>query len=273
MITLTKTEFHDLATDYHVSYHEALLLLANVLKIEYSKLFFKKTYNISKKHYKKLQLFLSRRTKGEPIAKIIEKKEFYGFKFKTTRDTLDPRPETELLIDLFKSYYLDISANLRILDLGSGTGCIGITLLKIYNNATCCFADISANALKVAQRNAETHQVQNRSKFLISDWFSKITEKFDAITSNPPYVAINYALDQETIHDPKIALFAGDEGMDAYKIILPNASKYLNPSGLLLLEIGYDQSEKIKRIHSDLKLLRIEKDITGINRACVFGLL
>lgn len=273
MITLSKTEFQDIANDYLVSYNEALLLLSNILKIEYSKLFLKKTYDIPEKDYKNLQLFLSRRAKGEPIAKIIEKKEFYCLEFKTTRDTLDPRPETELLIDLFKAYYLDTSANLRILDFGAGTGCIGITLLKIYNNTTCCFTDISAEALNVAQRNAETHQVQMRSEFLISDWFNKITGKFDIIVSNPPYVAMNYKLDRETIYDPKIALFAGNEGMDAYKKILPNASKYLNPSGLLLLEIGYDQSEKIKQIHSDLKLLRIEKDIAGISRACVFGLL
>lgn len=270
MITLTRDELKNLAINYGISYHETLLLLSQIVKIEYSKLFFEKSYKISETEYKNLQLFLSRRNKGEPIAKIIEQKEFYGLTFKTTRNTLDPRPETELLVDLFKKRYLNTAQDLRILDLGAGTGCIGITLLKLYRNARCCFVDICARALEVTQENANTHQVHTRSRFILSDWFENIDEKFDAIISNPPYVATNYELEQDTMYDPAPALFAGNDGMDAYKVILPNASKYLNTEGLLLVEIGYDQAEKIKQIHSDLKLLRIEKDLAGISRACLF---
>ena len=238
----------------------------------YSSLFFEKTYQISEDAYQNLHLFLSRRSKNEPISKILEKKEFYGFSFKTTQDTLDPRPDTELLIDLFKKYHLDNDHNLRLLDLGAGTGCIGITLLKFFPNAVCCFADISAKALSITQENAAKHQVLDRSEFTLSDWFANIDKKFDVIISNPPYVATNYKLDKTTLYDPHIALFAGNDGMDAYRNILPNAAKYLKPAGLLLLEIGYDQAEKIKQIPSDLKLLSMEQDLAGIRRACIFRL-
>ena len=270
MKTLTKQELQNLAMNHRISYHEILLLLSHVMNVEYSRLFFEKSYDISEDDYKNLHRFLSRRNEGEPIAKILETKEFYAFSFKTTKDTLDPRPETELLIDLFKRYHLDNSQSLQILDLGAGTGCIGITLLKFFPNAVCCFSDISEKALSVAQENATRHQVLNRSEFVQSDWFENINKKFDAIISNPPYVATSYELDRETLYDPEIALFAGNDGMDAYRNILPNASKYLKLDGLLFLEIGYDQSEKIKQIPSELKLIRIEHDLAGIKRACIF---
>ena len=270
MKTLTKDALKNLAIGYNVSYRETLLLLVHIINDEYSHLFFEKTYDISADDYQNLHLFLSRRNKGEPIAKILGRKEFYGFSFKTTKDTLDPRPETELLIDLFKKYHLDNSQHLQILDLGAGTGCIGITLLKFFPNAVCCFSDMSAKALSITQENATMHRVLDRSEFILSDWFENIDKKFDVIISNPPYVATSYELDRETMYDPEIALFAGSDGMDAYRNILPNAPKYLNSEGSLLLEIGYDQAEKIKQIPSELKLARMEKDLAGIRRACIF---
>ena len=114
------------------------------------------------------------------------------------------------------------------------------------------------------------HQVLDRSEFIRSDWFENIDKKFDVIISNPPYVATSYELDRETLYDPEAALFAGSDGMEAYRNILPNASNYLKPDGLLLLEIGYNQAEKIKQISSDLSLLHMERDLAGIRRACVF---
>ena len=270
MIILNKDKLKRIAQRYSVIYHEILLLLSKILDIEYSKLFFAKSYDVSDEDYEKLKLFLARRGKGEPIAKIIEKKEFYGLFFKTTKDTLDPRPETELIIDVFKRYYADTSLNLRILDLGSGTGCIGITLLKLYPKGYCQFVDISPKALKIAQENANIHNVILRSEFVLSNWFENVNGRFDIIVSNPPYVAVNYKLDRETLYDPAIALFAGNDGMDAYHIILSNASKYLKADGILILEIGYNQAEYIKHIISDLKLLSIKKDLSHHNRVCIF---
>lgn len=268
MINLSNQRLKQLSRAYGISYHETLLLLSNILKQEYSKLFFAKSHQLSDKDYEKLKLNLSRRSKCEPIAKIVGEKEFYGFKFYTTQDTLDPRPETEILIELFKEYYQNTSQALKILDLGAGTGCIGITLLKLYSNASCCFVDISPKALDVARKNARLHEVDQKSQFIISDWFQSVHGDFDAIVSNPPYVETEYPLDKATSYDPAIALFAGTDGMDAYKDILPNVSKHLLPEGFLFIEKGFDQ--QIEKITPDLKLLCTKKDLSQINRACVF---
>lgn len=268
---LKKEDLKQLALCQKVMYHDALLLLSSILKREYSKLFFEKAFDVSENDYAVLKSFLLRRGKSEPIAKIIQKKEFYGLCFKTTSDTLDPRPETELLIDIFKRYHQNDATNLKILDLGSGTGCIGITILTLYPNATCCFVDINPETLEVAKENAKFHQVYKRSGFICSNWFEHIGgATFDVIISNPPYIASNYKIDKETSYDPPLSLFAGADGMDAYRVILPRAHKYLNSNGLLLIEIGIGQSSKITQILTNLRLLHIEKDLAGIERVCTF---
>ena len=272
MIILSKDDLKKLSQRNDVSIHEILLLLTDVLKTDYPKLFFEKSFEIPDEKFDIFKSFVKRRAGGEPIAKIIQKKEFYGLQFKTTRDSLDPRPETELIVDIFRKYHEDSTKKLKILDLGSGTGCLGITLLKLYQNAECLFVDLSQKALAIAKENAKNLGVFDRSKFLISNWFEKVVGPFDVIVSNPPYVSKDYKLDQETLFDPEMALFAGIDGMDAYRMILPDASKYLNPNGILIIEIGFDQADEIKTIPTDLKLIEIEKDLSGIERACVFDI-
>ncbi|MBR1479507.1 MAG: peptide chain release factor N(5)-glutamine methyltransferase [Alphaproteobacteria bacterium] len=267
---LSKAKLLTLATQEAVSQKDALLLLAFILKTTYSRLFFKKEFLVSDLELTCLKSFLSRRGKGEPIAKILQRREFYGAMFKTTRDTLDPRPETELIIDLFREHYLATQAELQLLDLGAGTGCIGLSLLRYYPNARCCFVDISEKALDVVKDNAEALGVWEQCSFIKSDWFEDVSGSFDAILSNPPYVALGYNLDVETAFDPPVALFAGSDGMSAYARILPQAPSFLKPDGLLYLEIGFDQVQKITQIRTSLQLLKIEKDLAGIPRTCVF---
>ncbi|MBQ7524500.1 MAG: peptide chain release factor N(5)-glutamine methyltransferase [Alphaproteobacteria bacterium] len=267
---LSKAKLLTLATQEAVSQKDALLLLAFILKTAYSRLFFEKEFLVSDLELTCLKSFLSRRGKGEPIAKILQRREFYGAMFKTTRDTLDPRPETELIIDLFREHYLATQAELQLLDLGAGTGCIGLSLLRYYPNARCCFVDISEKALDVAKDNAEALGVWERCSFIKSDWFENVSGSFDAIVSNPPYVALGYNLDVETAFDPPVALFAGSDGMSAYARILPQAPSFLKPDGLLYLEIGFDQAQKITQIRTSLQLLKIKKDLAGIPRTCVF---
>lgn len=270
MKSLSKDSLKKMVVNYNILPYELLLILSYVLKIDYSKLFFKKSYEISDQDFKTFENYIERRGRGEPIAKIIQQKEFYNFCFKTTYDTLDPRPETELIIDLFKETYKDTSAKLKILDLGSGTGCLGISLLKLYKNAECLFVDISPEALAIAKENALNLGVYERSGFVISNWFENIAGRFDTIVSNPPYVADGYKLDRETLYDPKIALFAGSDGMEAYQTILPHIVEFLNPGGYLFIEIGFDQSKKIQKIDTKLQLCGIRKDLAGIDRVCVF---
>lgn len=270
MITISKSDISNLTDLNNVSKKEALLLLADILKSTYSKIFFEKSIQLSSDNFEIFKSYLKRRENGEPISKIIQKKEFYGFLYKTTKDTLDPRPETELIIDLFRSYYKDETAKLNVLDLGSGTGCVGISILKYYKNAKCCFVDISQNALHIAKENARTLDVFQRCEFKISNWFQNVNEIYDVIVSNPPYISENYDLDREVLYDPHLALFAENEGMAAYQSIIPNASKFLKSNGFLILEIGFDQSQKIQKIKTDLNFIKIEKDLSGIERTCVF---
>ncbi len=272
MINLSKQDFLNLSNEYEVTFHESLILLSPILKRSYSELFFKNNFEISKDDLSLLKSYLLRRQMKEPIAKIIEKKEFYGINFKTTKDTLDPRPETELIIDLFLHYYPNRDQALHILDLGCGTGCIGLTILKLYKNITCDFVDISEKTLKIAKENAENLKLSDRANFIKSNWFSNLSSKYDAIVSNPPYISKNYQLDLETSYDPEIALFSENEGMSDVAYIVSNACAYIKSNGILFIEMGFDQSEKIKNIKTELKLIKIEKDLSHIDRIAVFKL-
>lgn len=272
MINLSKQDFLNLISKYDVIFHEGLIILSAVLNSTYSKLFFKDHFELSKDQVILLNNYLSRRKMKEPIAKIIEKKEFYGIDYKTTKDTLDPRPETELIIDLFLYYYENKNLNLHILDLGCGTGCIGLTILNLYKNAICDFVDISEKALEIAKENAENLDLTKRSSFHISNWFSNIHSKYDVIVSNPPYISKNYKLDSETLYDPEIALFAGNEGITNISSIVSNSYNFLKSDGMLFIEIGFDQSEKIKNIKTSLNFIKVEKDLSNIDRIAIFKL-
>lgn len=270
MKNLTKSDIKILAKSNNISEREFLILLAEIVKSSYSKLFFETEFNLSNHEFDKLLTYIERRSMSEPISKILEKKEFYGINFKTNQHTLDPRPETELIIDMFQKYYQDKNQKLSILDLGSGTGCIGLSILSLYKNAMVDFVDISQNALNVAIQNSKNLEFFDRSKFILSNWFENITEKYDIIVSNPPYISDGFDLDAEVLYDPSIALFAGSKGMDAYNIIIPNASNYLHDNGKLFLEIGFDQKQKILTLNNNLKVLEIAKDISGIDRTFIF---
>ncbi|MDR0942718.1 MAG: peptide chain release factor N(5)-glutamine methyltransferase [Holosporales bacterium] len=255
---------------YKVREKDILILLARILNSSYSNLFFEEETEASYSDVAKLEEYLTRLGKQEPISKIIQQKEFYGIPFKTNEHTLDPRPETELIIDLFRKYYKDQNAVLRTLDLGSGTGCIGLTILSLYKNSLCNFADADEAAINVTIENAAALGLSNRCEFTISDWFSNVSGQYDVIVSNPPYIADGYKLDKTVLFDPPAALFAGTDGLDSYKAILPQIRSFLKPYGKLILEIGYDQKDKILEIACNLKLLEIAKDLRGISRALVF---
>ncbi|MDR3031019.1 MAG: peptide chain release factor N(5)-glutamine methyltransferase [Holosporales bacterium] len=268
---LTQKEISDISINFKISKHDFLLLLSNVLNISSSEAFLTKAFSLSEKEYATILNYTRRRGKREPIAKIINKKEFYGIDFKTSKETLDPRPETELVIDLFKKYFPDKNKSMRILDLGAGTGCLGLTILKLYPNITADFADISEKALNIAKYNAINLRLIDRCRMIKSDWFSNIKNRYDAILSNPPYVSVRYKLDKETLYDPEIALFAGVDGIDAYKKILPKIVSFLNPDSLIFIEIGYDQKEKILEINKNLFPVEIKKDLAGVGRVIVFS--
>ena len=267
---LNKKELRQICNNYNIKVRDGLLLLQEILNINYTKLFFANVIHISDPQYSLFIEYIKRLSNNEPLSKIIGYKYFYNNKFYTNKYTLDPRPETELIIDLFIKYCTNRNACLKILDLGCGTGCIGLSILLLYKNATLHLVDISQKALEVAEINAKALNVLDRCTLIKSNWFELLNDTYDVIVSNPPYIANNYKLDKEVLYDPHEALFAGNEGMDAYNAILPKADLYLKNNGKLFIEIGYDQAEKIKKVNTKLKLIEIVKDFDNINRSIVY---
>ncbi len=212
----------------------------------------------------------NRRLSGEPFAHIIGRKEFFSLDFEVSRNVLIPRPETELLVELALSL---VRPESYVLDLCTGTGCVAISL-SINSGARVLASDISDHACALAQRNATRLQA---SKVIIkkSDWFNQIQEQsFDLITCNPPYIAWgdDRVADEVKTHEPHIALYCGESGLESYRIISSNAKNYLKSRGKLVLECGENQEQYISSIFAeeDYALIGTAKDLRGITRVLVF---
>ena len=198
---------------------------------------------------KLLESYAARRLKGEPVVRILGEKEFWGLSFKLNAATLVPRPETELLVERG----LEIIGPLdhaRILDLGTGTGCIPISLLTEYSDVTAVAVDLSAAALEMARFNANRHGVGERFETLKGSWFDPLEPgaRFDLITANPPYIetaVIATLMPEVREHDPRLALDGGPDGLAAYRAIAAEAGLFLKPEGVLLLEIGSGQAAAV----------------------------
>lgn len=190
---------------------------------------------------------VSRRLGGEPVSRIIGIREFYGRPFRIDASTLDPRPDTETLIEAALAL-ADRDGPLRLLDLGTGSGCILITLLAELPRATGIGIDTSLSALEVARTNAVSLGVENRARFLAGDWLEAVRGTFDLVVANPPYLsAVDMAgLSQEVgAHDPQDALYGGPDGLAAYRQIVPRLPDVLRPGGIALFEIGHTQAEAV----------------------------
>ena len=223
-----------------------------------------------------LQIFdnlIAQRMQHKPIAKIIGYKEFYSLNFKVNNYVLDPRPDTEILIDTILKLISNKAAHINILDIGTGSGNIAITLATILKNAKITAIDISLQALETAIINAKQHQVNQQITFLQSDIFSKITEKFDLIISNPPYIKttdIAKLANDVKSYDPISALDGGVDGLEFYKNIAVHSKKYLKNNGYIIIETGYDQKTQIIDIFKDYHLHKSVKDYGGNDRCLVF---
>ncbi|HTN98057.1 MAG TPA: peptide chain release factor N(5)-glutamine methyltransferase [Nordella sp.] len=219
--------------------------------------------------------YVARRLKGEPVSRILGGREFYGRVFEVTPATLDPRPDTETLIEAALSF-MPADKACRLIDLGTGTGAIAITLLAERPLALAVMTDISPEALAVARRNAESHAVLARSSFSAGSWFSGVDGRFDLILSNPPYIpaAILPALAPEVRYfDPRLALDGGPDGLDPYREIAAQALSFLAPEGRVIVEIGEGQVFDIEAIFSAQGLLPEArwKDLAGHVRCLGFA--
>lgn len=205
------------------------------------------------------------RLSGKPLSRIYGMAEFWGMPFHLNAQTLDPRPETELIIELALQRFAK-DTPLRILDLGTGTGCVLISLLSEFKNAIGFATDFSYAALKQAQKNAALNQVDSRIHFVCCSWFEGIDSHFDLIVSNPPYIesAVIPTLSKEVRdYDPILALDGGDEGLNPYQIIFPHLKTVLSPYGKAFFEIGYNQADKMMRLAEEcgFALRRVHHDI------------
>jgi release factor glutamine methyltransferase len=216
--------------------------------------------------------WLRRRAAQEPIQYILGEQEFFGLAFAVTPDVLIPRPETEHLVEALLAW-VPHDQPLRIADIGTGSGAIAVALAHALPLAQVSALDISIAALSVAKRNAETHHVAERMRFLESDLLSVVTgEIFDAIVSNPPYVAeTDRASLEPQVRDfePAGALFAGPSGLEVYERLVPQAHAALKAGGWLLLEIGQGQRDALARLLAGWNSVSFIDDLQGIPRvAC-----
>ena len=209
-----------------------------------------------------------------PLSHLAGFEYFYDRKFKVTKDVLSPRMETEELIYKVIEYIKSINKNnIKILDLCTGSGIIGITLRKELESKSLkvVASDISEEALKVAKENAIMNEAE--VKFIQSDIFENINEKFDIIVSNPPYIAYSDKITMEDNvlnYDPHLALFAEEDGMYFYREIVENAKEYLEEDGIVFFEIGYDQREKILKLANENEFkAEVYKDINGRDRMAI----
>lgn len=245
---------------------EAQFIMQHVLKESPSNLIIKKNKIVLKKDITIIENIIRQRLDDSPLAYILKEWDFYGHTFQVSRDTLIPRQDTELLIDIILQNY-DLNSPLKILDLGTGTGIIGITLAKNFKKSNVLLTDISIKAIEVAKKNIEANCLQN-IHCVHSNWFENIDNLvFDIIVSNPPYISIEdpHLKQPELTKQPQVALVSHDEGLQDIRTIVGNASEYLSKTGMLLIENGYNQANKVKQIFTDNKFNQIDqyKDINN----------
>ena len=246
-----------LLKEKNISTHilDSELLLSKSLKKPREEILINLKENLNEKVLVDFNNYLIRRSKNEPIAYLLGEKEFWSRKFFVNKDTLIPRPETELLVDKLVSLFK--KKRMTILDIGTGTGCIIISLLIELKNSTGMAIDISKEAITVAKKNSNKFNLSDRIKFLHKSFKEFYGKKFDLIVSNPPYIKrkdIRNLSDDIKRFEPKMALDGGKDGLDLIKKIIYKSKKILKINGTLALEIGNEQINKVSKILIDNKL-------------------
>ncbi|WP_313522337.1 peptide chain release factor N(5)-glutamine methyltransferase [Shinella sp.] len=258
---------------------DARALVSGILKLSSTAIFTDGARVLDDAEQSAVSAAIARRVAREPVHRILGRRAFSRLDLALSPETLEPRPDTEVLVDTLVPYAQKIVAETggcRILDLGTGTGAICLALLDLVPGATGVGADLSAGALETACRNADLNGVADRFEAVESDWFAGVTGAFDIIVSNPPYIvrSVVAMLDDEVrLFDPILALDGGEDGLDAYRAIAAGAGDHLRENGLVAYEIGYDQKDAVTAIMRENGFARIEAvtDLGGNDRALVFA--
>lgn len=225
---------------------DARVLLAHAASVDAARVTLIAPEDIAPEIAERYDNLIALRAVRVPVSQLIGAREFYGRAFDISRDVLDPRPETEALIEVALSAPFE-----RVLDLGTGSGCILVTLLAERTEAQGIGVDISENACLHASANAARHAVADRAQILQSDWFDAVEGRFDLIVSNPPYLSLSEMDEVQPElrdHEPRIALTDEQDGLSAYRVIAAHAQGYLNAQGRVLVEAGWKQGREVAQI-------------------------
>jgi len=251
---------------------DARLLLAYSLGVSKTGLVLNNEKAFDNSKMLNLYEMVDRRCNREPVSRIIGKREFWSMEFDLSPETLDPRHDTEIIIDT--ALYLQEKDSLnftKLLDLGTGSGCILLSLLSEIKMAIGYGVDISFGAIKTAKRNSDKLGFANRTYFFVGNWIDSIQGKFDLVVCNPPYIKLSeiYTLEPEVRnYDPMFALSGGQDGLDSYRHILSDLTRVLVKNGKIVLEIGYDQKESVESMLQSVGFAEIQshKDLSGTFR-------
>ncbi|MEW5726560.1 MAG: peptide chain release factor N(5)-glutamine methyltransferase [Pseudomonadota bacterium] len=252
---------------------DARLLVAEVLGVEPMKVATYPEMPLTEAQAARLEDLAARRAAREPMSHILGRRGFWTLSLKVTADTLDPRGDTETVVEAVLDALADRDRAWRLLDFGTGTGAILLALLSELPNATGLGIDKSAAALAVARDNAETNGLSRRVEFALGEWGRGLDGCFDAIVSNPPYIPDHEidALEPEVArYEPRLALAGGPDGLDCYRALAPDVARLLAPGGVAAIEVGAGQAEAVADllVEAGLEVTGVRRDLAGIAR-CV----
>lgn len=254
---------------------DARLLVAEVLGVAPDRVALDPAMALSAEQEERLAVLAARRAAREPMSHILGRRGFWTLNLKVTADTLDPRGDTETLVEAVLARIPDHMAALKLVDFGTGTGAILLALLSELPNATGIAVDKSPAALAVARENAITHGVDGRARFVLSHWGEALDERADVIVSNPPYIPeqdIDGLAPEVAAFEPRLALAGGPDGLDCYRELVPQMARLLLPGGIAAVEVGAGQAPQVADlfIASGLKDIAFARDLGDVER-CVIG--
>ena len=240
----------ELLNDKTIELNENYLILSSLLNLSIPEVKMSKNKELSKKEYKRYKKMIKKLKKGVPVQYILKKTNFYGYDFFVNKHVLIPRPETEYLVEttdkLIKEKYKN--KNIDIIDIGTGSGAIGISLKKMDETRQITATDISRKALKISKKNSKLNKV--KIKYMKKNLINNINQKYDVVISNPPYIDKNSSMVEEKVikNEPHLALFSEEKGLYCYKQILKNIKSILNDDYIIAFEIGENQKDDIKEL-------------------------
>ena len=262
------------------------LLLSQILE-KSNPVYTHEQVNISKDEIINFQTLVKQRQKGKPVSRILNKRNFWKREFMLNGDTLDPRPDSEILIEAVLEYFPNKTQLLKILDLGSGTGCLGLSLLEEYEDSLISFVDVSKKSLEIVKKNSHQFWLKGTLKYIHLDWRThdwdtvllniEENKKFDIIVTNPPYIPsndINFLETEVKDYDPILALDGGNDGLNAYRSIIPKLKNLVKSDGKIFVEIGRGQENSVSEIALQHGILSIDykRDLSNIIRVIVFNI-